>query len=141
MKIERIGTDGDVYLTRITLAKIFGWEIRLHRFHRADADPCCHDHPCDFWTVPIWPLTPFRSGYVELVWIEELETHVVWRVVALVPRFRRAEHRHRVMTPSITINLAGPRRREWGFWQHDGRPPWLYHFVPWRTYLGIEGDT
>lgn len=49
---------GQPYMTRLWIGR-----LRLHIFHRPDADEDCHDHPWDFWTFPIWP----PQGYVEEV--------------------------------------------------------------------------
>jgi len=54
----RDGEHGTPYMTRIWF-----WGLRLHIFHRPDLDEDCHDHPWDFWTLPLWP----RHGYVEEV--------------------------------------------------------------------------
>lgn len=43
------------YMTRAWIGR-----LRLHIFHRGDADPDCHDHPWDFWTFPL-------TSYVEEV--------------------------------------------------------------------------
>ena len=97
------GVDGEYrtpYMTRLSLGR-----LRLHIFHRSDADPDCHDHPWDFWTFPL-------TAYVEEVAIP-LVRHVdsqygtifspqryVTRcqiVPALRWSFRPAEHTHRVI--------------------------------------------
>lgn len=52
------GEHGSPYMTRVWF-----WGLRLHIFHRPDLDEDCHDHPWDFTTFPLWPLT----GYVEEV--------------------------------------------------------------------------
>jgi hypothetical protein len=60
------GVDGEhntPYMTRVWLGR-----LRLHIFHRGDADPDCHDHPWDFWTFPL-------TSYVEEV-AEKLPLHV-----------------------------------------------------------------
>ncbi len=52
------GVDGEhrtPYLTRAWIGR-----LRLHIFHRGDADPDHHDHPWDFWTFPL-------TSYVEEV--------------------------------------------------------------------------
>lgn len=36
------------YMTRIWFGR-----LRVHIFHRGDADPDCHDHPWGFWTFPL----------------------------------------------------------------------------------------
>jgi hypothetical protein len=50
------GADGEhdtPYLTRVVLGR-----LRLHIFHRGDADPDPHSHPWGFWT---FPLTSYRE--------------------------------------------------------------------------------
>ncbi|TPN44892.1 hypothetical protein [Mesorhizobium sp. B1-1-7] len=52
------GVDGEhatPYMTRIWIGR-----LRLHIFHRGDADSDPHDHPWDFWTFPL-------TSYVEEV--------------------------------------------------------------------------
>lgn len=85
------------YLTRIWIGR-----LRLHIFHRGDADPDCHDHPWDFWTFPL-------TSYVEEVaCVERLGGHprpefsLCRQVVrAFRLHFRRAEHTHRVLGPAV----------------------------------------
>jgi len=121
------------YLTRVVLGS-----LRLHVFHRGDADPDCHDHPSDFWT---FPLTSYVEEYVRLG-----QKHL--RVVkAFRLHLRRAEFAHRVIArwsgrkavaldhpsatderPIATIVWWGRKRRSWGFHTAQG-------WVPWRVYL------
>lgn len=98
------GDDGDCrtpYLTRLVIGR-----LRLHIFHRGDADPDPHDHPWDFWTFPL-------TAYVEDVTVRKLDAlagdHDPWspRVLRsetsrqVVPAFRwsfrAAEHTHWVL--------------------------------------------
>lgn len=51
----REGEHDTPYMTRTWFGR-----LRLHIFHRGDADPDCHDHPWDFWTFPL-------TSYVEEV--------------------------------------------------------------------------
>ncbi len=89
------GKDGEhatPYQTRITIGR-----LRLHIFHRGDADPDCHNHPWDFWTFPL-------TSYVEEVAyctsgsLPE-ETYLLRREVvpAFMWSYRRAQHTHRVL--------------------------------------------
>lgn len=85
------GRDGDhatPYMTRIWIGR-----LRLHIFHRGDADPDCHDHPWDFWT---FPLTPYVEEVVDLVVGQEpvrrRQVVSAWRWT-----FRPATHCHRVL--------------------------------------------
>lgn len=89
------GADGEhatPYLTRIWLGR-----LRLHIFHRGDADPDPHDHPWDFWTFPL-------VSYIEEVTRESrlmpgvyIRHHQVAR--AFRWSFRPATHMHRVLGP------------------------------------------
>ena len=64
--VNRIyGAEGDhetIYMTRLWFGR-----LRLHFFHRGDADPDSHDHPWGFWTFPL-------RSYVEEVLEERIET-------------------------------------------------------------------
>lgn len=151
------GADGEhrtPYLTQICLGR-----LRLHIFHRGDADPDAHDHPWDFWTFPL-------TAYVEEVAIRSLddrpydpwEPHrASYRLVRqVVPAFRwsfrPAEHTHRVLgrydggafvigalpgPPQVrpgkivTLVWRGSNRRRWGFLKHrDGHWCWMH----WKEY-------
>jgi hypothetical protein len=85
----------------------------LHVFWRSDEDRELHDHPWDFLTWLLW------AGYTE-----ELEGGRRVRRWPLSILFRRAEHSHRVEIPegkiAVTLVLAFPKRRDWGFWCADG---------------------
>lgn len=94
------GEDGSPYMTRAWIGR-----LRLHIFHRPDHDPDCHDHPWDFWTLPIWP----PHGYVEEVvtgqpmpgTVDEPDPDTLKRMLQIVPAFwpsyREATHCHRVL--------------------------------------------
>jgi len=152
------GVDGEYrtpYMTRLSIGR-----LRLHIFHRGDADPDCHDHPWDFWTFPL-------TAYVE----EQTKVfsggiYAVRRNVVPAFRwsFRPAEHTHRVLgrfggyepgpwfggpmgraearlqnrtlivRPGriITIVWLGHSRRKWGFLRNrDGNWCW----TPWKEYV------
>jgi len=92
------GEHGTPYLTRVWVGR-----LRLHVFHRGDADPDCHDHPWDFWTFPL-------TAYVEEVVRPDRQARADGAAPPL-PRFHRfrqvvpalrwsyrpAEHTHRVL--------------------------------------------
>lgn len=106
------GDDGSPYLTRITIAETPIAALLFHIFHRGDEDLWPHDHRWWFITIPLLP-------YVEERWRDDGRFSVHW-VLPLIPLFRRARHRHRVILPkglkTYTIVIRGPERREWGFW-------------------------
>ena len=93
----RDGEHGTPYMTRVWF-----WGLRLHIFHRPDMDEDCHDHPWDFWTIPLWP----PHGYVEEVakpiympegGREAIVDKTLQIVPAFWPSFRPATHCHRVL--------------------------------------------
>lgn len=105
------------YLTRIILGP-----LRIHVFHRGDADPDCHDHPADFWT---FPLVSYVEGF------PDGSTRIV---KAFRLHHRRAEFAHRVIGPAggqgqiASVLWWGRKRREWGFHTPAG-------WMPWREYV------
>ncbi|USN16745.1 hypothetical protein STRZYGA_00240 [Brevundimonas phage vB_BpoS-Strzyga] len=132
-----VKTIGD-YLTKVTL-----WgPIRLHIFWRGDADPECHDHPCDFWT---FPLVPYIEQYIAK---DGLTAYRVVRAFRL--HRRKAEFAHRVVAsfegfgvedgcmwpirgtrPIVTLLWWGRIRREWGFHTDKG-------WVHWRDFVKMS---
>jgi hypothetical protein len=152
------GADGDhdtPYMTRAWLGR-----LRLHIFHRGDADPDCHDHPWDFWTFPLTsyveevaePLPSKKSGEPQFALRRQL-------VRAFRLTYRPATHCHRVLgrvakdgsftgssapngdfilVPNtdarrvVTIVWRGGIGRKWGFLKNrDGKWCW----TPWKEYV------
>jgi len=112
------------YLTRVVLGA-----LRIHVFHRGDADPELHDHPADFWTFPL------------VSYVEEYRDDEGARARRIVKAFRlhrrRAEFAHRVIGPAnqdagaiATLVWWGRKRREWGFHTPGG-------WVHWRAFHGL----
>lgn len=108
------------YMTRVFLGPMFRrGRLFLHVFHREDVDRDPHDHPFDFWTLPLF------QGYTESVY--DPEKHCFRDVH--VPRwqwsFRPATHCHRVVEtdsgrwPLITLVWRSGKKRAWGFWCHS----------------------
>lgn len=91
------GVEGDhatPYMTRMWF-----WRLRLHIFHRGDADPDCHDHPWGFWT---FPLTSYVEETVVLTGCAccgNFDEYEVSRDIVRRFRlhYRPAEHTHRVL--------------------------------------------
>lgn len=125
------GTYGDhdtPYMTRIRLGR-----LRLHIFHRGDADPDCHDHPWSFWTFPLR-----RGGYIEeyiytvpageVFWWKHKKHTAGEKIIRtqLVPgwtwSYREATHTHRVLYPARlrggghTMSMIEPARNKWANW-------------------------
>ena len=115
--------EGEPYLVRFTVLKLFGWRLKLHVFVRGDEDRCLHDHPWGFWTLILF------GGYHE-----ETREGVKWRRPGSL-LYRPAEWSHRVIlgdTPACTLVLMGPRRRSWGFLTRNGWVHWRDYLVPGR---------
>lgn len=92
--------DGRPYMTRYWFGR-----LRLHIFYQGDPGNDVHDHPWDFWTLPL------NTSYLELVTTfarygdeetGEIKTAVLSHY-EIVPRwkftFRKAVHLHRVIGP------------------------------------------
>jgi hypothetical protein len=133
------GDDGSPFLTRWKLASLFGYDLLLHKIHRADNDRCCHDHPWHFVSLVLW------GGYVEEV--EEAEDWLGERFTkrrlqhnrpgALL--FRRATHTHCIesvpQSGCWTLLIRSPPVRPWGFRASDGT------WVPQSDFLNAkDGD-
>lgn len=137
------------YMTRIWIGS-----LRLHIFHRGDADPDCHDHPWDFWTFPLNSyveevVTPIRQAVAEGYPQPEPKFGTFKQMVeAWRWTFRPAEHCHRVLGPVrrhwlwgekiVTLVWRSKARRSWGFLKHrDGRWCWQ----AWRDYVYHGGKS
>jgi hypothetical protein len=140
------GRDGDhmtPYMTRLWIGR-----LRLHIFHRGDADPDPHDHPWGFWT---FPLTPYKEEIAvpHLPEGNSVEHPVGETVYALydniVPAFawtyRPASHTHRVIghadgSAKKLITFVWREKEDpdvsWGFLKNrNGEWCW----VPWKEYI------
>lgn len=123
------GPDGQLartcYMTRVLVGPRTPWgQLYLHFFHREDMDRDPHDHPFDFWTLPL------NQGYIEEVYEHDAkrEPYVGCFKTVDVPRFRvayrPATHTHRVVAtskgtwPLVTLVWRSPNKRKWGFWTH-----------------------
>lgn len=138
------------YMTRIWIG-----HLRLHVFHRGDADPDPHDHPWDFWT---FPLTPYveevaykrlcgRDANGALEYNYRLRSEIVdsfrwsYRPATychrVLGRYER-DHSEAIYGPKVvpgrivTLVWRGGYGRTWGFLRNrDGQWCW----TPWREYV------
>lgn len=82
-----------LYLARLPLTPMTRWgQLLWHVFYRGDEDPDPHDHPWDFWTMPL------GQGYYEEV-MEHDGTIRLNRVRAWHWHFRSWAYTHRVLYP------------------------------------------
>lgn len=119
--IGRPGED-DTYMIRWTLARLMGFELKLHVFLRSDS-ACLHDHPWSFISVGL------AGSYREITEAGTKTYRAPWII------FRRGTHRHRVEidAPCLTLNISAPRTRRWGFWTPSG-------FVHWKRYNESDNE-
>lgn len=116
---------GSVYLTRLHLVQVPWGALMLHWIRRADPDPDMHDHPVAFASLVL------RGGYVELV--PRAIGEDPGGAQRTVRRFnlKNADDPHRIVDVNprgtLTLVLAGPVTRSWGYHTEGG-------WVPWREY-------
>lgn len=123
-----IGNARGLYMRRLYLFSTPWGGLYLHNIRRPDDDDHMHDHPWSFVSFVL------RGGYDEVV----NATPAAPVGLRLVRRWRqwslhrvRAEVAHRikfVLPDTWSLILAGPRRRDWGFWVRGD-------LIPWRQYL------
>lgn len=137
-----ISKDGRLYMRRFYLLRTKSLSIFLHYLARGDEDRDLHCHPWD-WTAIL-----LSGSYVEEHELEPKDSHLPdnrpmprvrtrWtRIWPFLPRFRRAEYRHRLYLhkPVWTLFFHLRRRRVWGFWTPEG-------FVPHYNYLQVADDS
>ncbi len=126
------GPDGSPYLTRWALGR-----LRLHVFHRGDADPDPHTHPLVSYNEAV--MNP-ETGVIRYQLVR------AWRL-----HFRPASHAHLIVGPVrgdgkiVTLVWTGRKAKDWGFWYvspaarglgFSTRPT----FIGWRTYLSFKGQ-
>ena len=110
LRSRDIMRDGDLYLRRYYLLRTRLVSVFIHYIARSDEDPFLHCHPWDFIAVLL------SGSYVE----EGTTGHR--RIWPFIPRFRRAEHLHRLhlARPIWTLFIHFRRRRVWGFMTENG---------------------
>lgn len=118
---EFLGPEECPYMRRWFLQTPLG-TVRLHHFWRGDDDRALHDHPWGFVTFVL------AGGYTDVT----PTGREVLRPGSV--RYRPAHHLHRVEAdgPAWTFVVSGPKRRSWGFVDHDG---WMH----WSKWLGRYG--
>jgi hypothetical protein len=125
--------DGDVYLDRWGVQIKRVGAVFLHRMDAPDPGQDLHDHPWTFISLVL------KGGYEE----ERADTRTWYSALALDRRRfsirrMRLDECHRVTalarTPTWTLVLCGPVRRQWGFYL----PPMLHEmhdgYMDERTY-------
>jgi hypothetical protein len=126
------GADGSLYMRRVKLTPLIpGWgQLVWHTIYRPDEDEDPHDHPWDFWTMPLTGYTEeVLEGGMQLYkhdnYVEPWRWH--WRDRWYAHRIVEADH-----WPIQSLVIRGPDLGRWGFyvWEGDG-----YLKIHWREYL------
>lgn len=121
---EVIKLQGKKYLTRYRLIEV-GWlNIFIHIIHMSDKDVHLHDHPWSFVTILL------KGRY-----LERLEKGKYCIGLPFVPRFRRAETKHRIrlISPAVvSLVIASKKYRQWGF--YVPRTGWIHNKLYERLY-------
>jgi hypothetical protein len=114
--------EGKIYLTRLHLFQTPWLSCMVHWIRLADPQPDLHDHPVTFVSLLV------AGWYEEEVPASDggfLLRRVRWWNV------KRATDRHRIVKLGrtvVTLVLAGPVVRDWGFHTAEG-------WMPWREYV------
>lgn len=133
-----------VYLRRLRVIQTPWFSIYWHHIDQPDPDLDPHDHPWKFWSIII------RGGYTERVYMNPdnvfFNTFQTWRRGSIHHMPTRWAHRITEALPgTVTLIIAGPRERVWGFWRQRftggietrRKTDW----IPWEDYVELRGDT
>ena len=103
------------YLTRLHLVKTPWFSVYLHWLNTPDPEPWQHDHPVTFLSLIL------QGHYWE---VRGLRYHCRW-----LYNWMRATDAHRIVSVShvVTLVVAGPVTRRWGFYTDTG-------WVSWKVY-------
>lgn len=141
------GASGGVYLRRLRVIQTPLFSVYWHHIDEPDPDLDPHDHPWKFISFIV------RGGYIERVWRDAsdrtLNEKNVWNRFSVHVMPTNWAHRITEVRPNtVTLILAGPRVREWGFWKFLAQPRQYpsgrvvaIDWVPWQEYIELRGDT
>lgn len=121
--VRFIKPDGNPYIERYYMGRVFGITIYLHRYVGADGrDSGVHDHPWS-WAVGI----PLAGGYIERVMVRLCSLHGVITRTRFVGRFsfnwlssNKAHQITAIIPETWTLFLHGGRCKGWGFYEDHG---------------------
>ena len=120
---------GDAYLQRWHLAKGRAWSRYIHLYVGDDPAPWLHDHP--------WPsLSLCLRGSLHEHGLDRRGHPTRTAITPGILSWRPARFAHRLDLASgsaLTLFLAGPRIREWGWNLPEG-------WRPWHEVSGVDPD-
>ena len=116
---------GELYLRRLILVQCPLFSIFIHWFHTPDKQRHLHDHPVSFISIIL-------SGF----YIEETFDGRKHRRINFSYINCYKVHKISKIDPvdkTVTLCIAGPRVREWGFYTEDG---WIHYKKYQKLYGG-----
>lgn len=123
-----IGTAGDPYMLRWWwLPRNRFFNVYVHCVLKDDDDRALHDHPWASLSLMV------ENGLMEVYLDRSGQTRVRW-IEAGQWVFRRARFAHRLVVrgaPAVTIFIAGPTVRRWGFHCPKG-------WVHWKDFVATD---
>lgn len=125
-----IRTNGEIYLTRLTLLKTPWFGLKLHWIRKPDPDRDLHDHPWWFASLVL------RGGYDELVNEYPWDTSMTKRKAVRWFNYKNTVSGHRIIAvkpKTLTLVFTGPKAKSWGFYNDE-----TGDFTDWRNYHGAE---
>ena len=118
-------TIGQRYMKRWHLLRKPGVRnLYLHLYSGSDDDRALHDHPWASLSILFW-------GH-----LVEVTKDGEKRIWPLIPKYRSAEHSHRLVLKSrraMTLFYTGKKTREWGFHCPRG-------WVHWSQFTDTQGN-
>jgi hypothetical protein len=126
-----------VYLRRLRILQTPWFALYLHFIYLPDEDRAPHDHPFGFLSLIV------RGGYTERLYHQlggrqlskyQRTENRTWRRGTIHTTSKRVAHMIWDLTPgTVTLVVAGRKKRDWGFWTEEG-------FVPWQQYNRAKYD-
>lgn len=120
---------GETYLTRLHLFQTPWFSCMLHWILRADPQSDLHDHPNAFLSIIL------QGWYEEEVPEPGSESNLIVRRITLW-NFKHSTDHHRIVAlskPLLTLVIAGPVVRGWGFHTPKGWEAWREYVARHRS--------
>jgi hypothetical protein len=138
------GRENSLYMIRWKIAQRGDQTFYFHVFLRDDEDPP-HDHPFDFTSIV---LAGSYKEEIVISWVDGIPRNIMQvERKPFVPVFRQAQTAHRVILPKdekgnplpcLTLMIAGPKSRGWGFHTMQGWKDFQTFFK--EAGIPVSGD-
>ena len=119
---------GELYLRRLILVQCPLFSIMLHWIKQPDKQRHLHDHPVSMLSILLKGEYLEATDYCFLgngnIWPDKYK-HAKW--FNWIPATKKHRITHIPDSGCITLCIAGPRTREWGFYTEEG-------WIQWQKY-------